>query len=1383
MDGETYVDDLELLEEYDLENESDESESQAGPSRRSKDSRWGDAQDDGEDEVDLDTAMAEIKTTVVEVVSALGGIEEQETAKGTIESIYVIGDDCLRCLRDLRRLWREDADDPDRAIAQVFAQVGVFQNLIPLFLKTAGGGERNQKIALACVDLLTSITWPVDAYAELRVAEARGLPTDNFASLLRLQRGMIAYKAATLRQRSGETGTSDMGREVLPTVMRHILIPSLSKPRHHRNERDVGTVSMVLHFFRNLLAIPDPTATSLSSNEEISNSMLQSDLVCAMAKNHILETILMLACNAGGREFEQWNIIIAEIVYTLFGGQSAAVISGQDEVGGESNDASRKRQSDHQHRPAVSKSSALLSSSLEAEAHQKRISIASSGSSRHSRFGTTLSFFTADGERRVARNASSLRKSVAELRQDNEQRNRRKIARRKRAKEDGAPRANAQWTTPARAALADWADQLILSGAFDVLTHSVLQDIRSERAKVGDLDQARVRLLLLSRFFLDYFLIRRTTEDRNMSHAQAKLPLATNAAPAQLASEQAENDEGQVPTRKGNVTDSNLAEVSDQGHNGQTLTWSFSLLAQWLKPWAFRMVSARSAQALESKLWLELEAALQVWTGWLKLVDYMSRKGSEAERDVAESLQANHFYDSETLDLCLKVARCYTSQSLQFLEAVVAFTNCMPRLLERYSTNKEHIFYRAKRHVRKARAGRKDGGDSADANAEDEEAETFGTEEEETQAKADRMYTERRFSFDRFQNKLCTRPLVDACVGYLGRWRDFTLPADQLGNVVGVMHRIAIKAGDTRLFYPEQVRLAFAAILKGPFVAALKPQAGQAVSDCRKLVEYCLKRYEKLPQEQKDLWALGKAMPRAAKKHKIPREIEVKSGFSRDDQVGVAVGLLSEQNKMARITWVKEALEYASAQRQQIVFSVDGRRMWEAARRQKEIDGEEGGTEPTDEEREAIMDAIADSIPSQEAVAQFEAYELGYDGDAELLEDATKLPSLKLLCRLMGLESDEDDDRAWKWRIPAHILPSHLGADSQLVEEFIRSPLSIEADNYELLTQNVRKPRAVKAKHLAPEDVGLSDESESDDASSDSDSDASVVGGDDRAVDKDKTKRGRGHRRRKDLVGDKRKKKGFRRKPASAAPLFLADDLIDSDEEEQVDRLWAQQNGLAPPKTTSSSHQEGSATVSRPRPRALVPERRSLSKVSDDDEDSDDAGESGKVAGRNAAAQIRPSASREATSSPAASATTPATSPLNSDKAHKNSKRAVRSSRGLFFSTDTEDEGEEDEVSDSQTVARRRMSDSPENPADSTLEDLLSPASGQNGRASQSAHKRASRAALEDSEEESDGGEAELPSLKTKGGTSSVRHQAKRPRTRPSLAATLSALADSEEDD
>lgn len=1235
----------------------------------------------------------------------------------------------------MRKLWREDAGDDDRAIGQVFAQVGVFQNLIPLFLKTAGGSEREQKIALACTDLLTSITWPLDADAEIRAAASRGQPTEHHGNLLRLQNGMIAYKSAALRQRCGETSGSVKDREVLGTMMKYILLPPLSKPRHHRNERDIATISMVLHFFRNLLVIRDPVATTLSSSDQIANSILQSDVVRSMSKFHILEALLMLANGAETPDYAPWNVITAECVFAIFGGLSAASFASNDK----SSTGPPSAKSGHNSQTTPPKNNSILSSFLDAEAHERRMALAGSGSSRHSRFGTAVNFLTADGQRRVARNTGALRKSIDELRNDAEMRCRRRIRRRKKAIEEGAPRVRSDWTPAARAVLREWADRFMLSSGFEKLTRSVLTDIANERAKVGDLAEARVKIMLLSAFFLDYFLARKTSGDeRRIGEMSKREPLKPVADASHVNS-----DNGDAATAQQNETsEQKQAEESDstrQDNVPSPATWLYSLLSEWLKPWAFKMVYIRARDTLDQKLWLELEASLQLWMSLLRLVDCMSRKGSEVERDVAESLQANHFYNQDTLDVCVKVARCYGSQSLAFLDTVIAFINCMPRMLEKYSTNKEHIYVRAKRHARKDKS-------KAAAGSGDE---IEGIEEEDAaRQRADQLYTERKFSFERFQGKLCVRPLVEASVSFLGRWRDFVRPNEQLSNVVGVMHRVAVKASSVQSFYPAHIRLAFAALTKSPLLAAMQPVAPQAAQDCKKLMSYCLKRYDRLSPEEKELWATGKAAPRPPKAVKLPREIEVKAGFSRDDQVGVAVGLLAESNKMPSVMWVKDALEHASAERTQVVFNVDGKKIWQTIREQEGREDGDGTQEPTAEERDAINDAIADAVPSEEAVAMFQAHELSYAGKLELQEEATKSPPLKLLCRLMGLESDEDDETHWKWRVPSHLLPTHLNADAQLIENFIRTPLWIDAASFEMLTQNVRKPRVPKTRHLIPEDAHLFQEGdESDSSTSGSDSDGSVVMGETSSHDKQKT----GRRKRADLKGDKRKKKGFRKAPTKPAPLFMADDLIDSDEEDQVERLWAQQNGV-----------EVAAPSSRPKARAV----RAVSTMSSTSSDDDDDERAASPPRRRASSSTPP------TSPPTASAN----EEQRTNRRKERRSTQPRARNALFFESDSDAMDDESDADGGGVSQQEHIITTPVSPA-TTLRPT---------------QKRAAALADSDSEAEAhgrdhDAGSDNGSSPRSASRGSPVRRtasatQTKRRKTRPSLASALAALADSDDE-
>jgi replication fork protection complex subunit Tof1/Swi1 len=304
---------------------------------------------------------------------------------------------------------------------------------------------------------------------------------ERLAKLTILERALISYKAAILRARSGETHGSE--HDVLQTVMLHILLPSLSKPRPLRTERDTGTISMCLHLFRNLLAIKDPLASSLSSNETIAASRLQSDLVVALDKAHILDTLLMLASSSETRELEPWNAVTAECIYQIFSGTKAVLLvpsadqtpaAPEPQVSGAAPAAVQRKVSQPpaaprcdaahialQPRPA---SASALASSLNAEASQRRAALMQNGPTRHSRFGTALTFTGTDGRRRVSRTQASLRKTSEQLTEEAAAKQKRRPSRRKAVREKGAARLKTDWTKEARAVLTRWAAEFLRVG-------------------------------------------------------------------------------------------------------------------------------------------------------------------------------------------------------------------------------------------------------------------------------------------------------------------------------------------------------------------------------------------------------------------------------------------------------------------------------------------------------------------------------------------------------------------------------------------------------------------------------------------------------------------------------------------------------------------------------------------------------------------------------------------------------------------------------------------------------------------------------------------------------------------------------------------------------
>ncbi|WFD18890.1 Topoisomerase 1-associated factor 1 [Malassezia caprae] len=757
----------------------------------------------GAEEVDMDERVALLRPPILSICAALGGYEHVEQSDGCIEVVYKVGDDCLgtyralipECLRDLRRLWRQDDTDASRAIARVFAELGTLQNdLIPILLHCAGQGEKADKIALACTDLMTALTWPIDWQAELRDIETHEEDEDVLPKLLELQSAQVQYKASILRTRAKDPKLAH--RTVLHCVLHHVLIPSLARPRGERTERDTGTIGLCLHLVRNLLSIRDPVPKTLTSTDAVANATLQSVLVQQMETTHLLDTLHMLASHADTKEYEAWAPVVADCVYQMYMGSDVRALAAAP--GAPSAAA-----------PSAPSASDPLAQSLAAEAEARRVQ-RPGATKRHSRFGTTIQYTAHDGTRRVARQPASLTAPLAQLEQRVRERSQRQIHRRRPATERGAPPTRVVWTPGARAVLQAWADRFVRDGIFVVLSRAYLSDIHAERERVGDLDAARCKVIQLAAFFLAYVRVR------------------------------------ELPWR---------------------------LVSTWLEPWAFRLVRARAAIALEGRQWLEFVASVRLWTVLLRAVDAMAH-GAEEERAWADELQQTLYYDGDALDAALQVMHAYSAQSFACLEAIIDFSYTLPRMLERHAQRHTHMFVQR-------RAG------------DDDER------------------RERAFRFASFQRAMATSKLAHACTQYLVRWRDSARPAEMLPRLAAVVHRIVVRCERMDLFFGARVRQSWARALTAPRDAAVARVHPQAARDLTRLHKMLARSFARLDGAAQAAYEADRRPPRA----QAVTDVYVQSDLTHGEQIGVAVGLLAEAHKLTGVSWVRTALERAAAER------------------------------------------------------------------------------------------------------------------------------------------------------------------------------------------------------------------------------------------------------------------------------------------------------------------------------------------------------------------------------------------------------------------------------------------------------------------------------------
>ncbi|BGP38765.1 Topoisomerase 1-associated factor 1 [Rhodotorula kratochvilovae] len=408
------------------------------------------------------------------VCAALGGFEEFLDAEGKVYSAYSLGDQVVGCLKDLKRFWRMDEKDDDRTVARIFHEVGVLQkDLLPILRMTLGTGAKGDRIALACVELIGAMTWPINVAEELRDAQLLGELKQgmDYATLIRAQR---SYKAAILKKKTG--------------VLKHMMIilaNSLSKSRRDRTPKDENVISLVLHVFRNLAYLTDRHTTSTSA-AAIEDSSLQSDMIVAFQKEGVLDLLLAMSSQADSNDYAPWNMVVLDILHLIYGGvrpEELMVPVGKVE----------------QNR---------LREMLDLEARQQHNDFGLKGS-RHSRFGTTIAM-QSNGKKYILHKQSTL----AEGPEKTLDKIKRSKAKKLRQDDDLAPPS--QLRPEAIGVLAQTSRRFVES-AFNPFFSSVLRDIRMERLKVRESDT--VRFLYLSAFFLEFFLlVYHDDEKRGVSH-------------------------------------------------------------------------------------------------------------------------------------------------------------------------------------------------------------------------------------------------------------------------------------------------------------------------------------------------------------------------------------------------------------------------------------------------------------------------------------------------------------------------------------------------------------------------------------------------------------------------------------------------------------------------------------------------------------------------------------------------------------------------------------------------------------------------------------------------------------------------------------------------
>ncbi|KKZ63065.1 replication fork protection complex subunit Tof1/Swi1 [[Emmonsia] crescens] len=194
----------------------------------------------------------EVRAYVYSLITALGGSGSSDTGK------YVLGDDALACLRDIKR-WLKFYDE-----------------------------KANRMDVARCL------------------AEANLMTVNHHRHTPYLQHSQVLYKRGIL----GNDTTA-----ILRTIIR-IALPSMTTPRSDRSSRDEGILKLMLYLFRNLAIItPSPHLATEGDQEEASKSAT----INAFQQQDVF-ALLLTMCSNMGDDFVFQDVVILEILFHIVKG-------------------------------------------------------------------------------------------------------------------------------------------------------------------------------------------------------------------------------------------------------------------------------------------------------------------------------------------------------------------------------------------------------------------------------------------------------------------------------------------------------------------------------------------------------------------------------------------------------------------------------------------------------------------------------------------------------------------------------------------------------------------------------------------------------------------------------------------------------------------------------------------------------------------------------------------------------------------------------------------------------------------------------------------------------------------------------------------------------
>ena len=790
-------------------------------------------------------------------------------------------------MNDLIRWYRHydcklKRSDVQRCLAHANIVKGDLLEILAQFPEDGTESRLKFKRAHACIRLLTILTTPLDG--DIKEDHL----THNFhRHMPYLQLAQVGYKRALLHFES---------TDILRTIVR-VSLPAMAQPRAERSITEKNIISVVLNLIRNIAMITQPQHLPSQGDE---NEITRSTTIVTLSKQGIFDFLLTVGSGSGD-EFQDEIVVQLEILFHLLKGiDPKKLFMEKQQV---------EKNNTKEFKDLLSKEKAML------DGYKKH------APTRHNRFGTMVwlkrddtSYSTVTGQHSITNDEQTLYHMDQSKKWD-------------KPKYRGKNTPNPNETTD-------------IGGRceIDESTTSAL------RTFVEDfLDSSFNPLFLALRKLIERDTMNDRHSSENLKQYFYLISWFLNAATARYDSVAKENSKNANLASNASVQDNN-----------------YSYIAAVLDQETFVLLNRSMQLFMDEKNWQVVMSTMLAFTQILLTVQSMAESKDEEDQEIAENIQNRIFYEESTHERILQLLRGFAHQGFAYLDAVTACTHVFVRMLERYSKVNVDLQIRSKRKARrkqKPKPTSTEEGDAATTAAPqpDEDAEEAEEEEQAIYQTA----SERKFDFAKFSAKFMNQKCVNTFLALTHFYRDLT--PEQLKRCHRYFYRLAFKNELVVLLFRVDILLLFHRLIKGP--EGLDP-AIEGFKDWELLVKqifrHCVKWVSKDTEGEgwKEMCMIEmlfskmgntvfymqngydrvveKAIPRP------PAELDFKASITDDQKVGVAVGAMLENNKADGVSWVREEVKRAAAEREAWEQSEKARRQ-----QQGETDGDDAAPAST----------------------------------------------------------------------------------------------------------------------------------------------------------------------------------------------------------------------------------------------------------------------------------------------------------------------------------------------------------------------------------------------------------------------------------------------------